>query len=525
MSVSQKRDYLIALLFFILISSLWISQFTLSYFQNPDAYDYAQIGRELSKCNGFSTLQIFPRHIPFLQTKGFLSAPHWPELLRAPLAPVADAFAMIIFSNPVVASVVQSGMSFLISIPVFFLLARRLTNFITAILATLFYAGDWLSLQASYSGMSESQSTLLVLLLLFMAFNGDLNRIKWAVMGVLSGLCYLSRTQFIFVLPLGMLYAWVSTSRDKWKAPLIVAIGWLIVISPWMVRNTMVTGNPMFSFLTTRALLWETSEKFDPELHLHSPVDAGEILKIHGPEIFRKYKDNLNSIWSLVFWTTRFITPLPLFFFFIVSFFYRRNELEPQFRLFQWTCLVLILVNFFVVSFVENEVRFYTAFRPIIVLIGTATIMKIVSNVKTKSYRIGATLLVGLVAVAFLNFSLRVLHKDANSLETSIMEHRIDDIYALRNFTEPDSVIASNTSFAVSLYAERRSLRLPTNPLELLEINDKYLRVQYIFLTQDLQRYQPYQEFTKSNLFLDHYESIKTFQNGGILFKTKRDSH
>lgn len=49
----SKRELIVGVLLFVVISGLWFWGFNTTFFLNPDAYDYAQMGREISNGNGF----------------------------------------------------------------------------------------------------------------------------------------------------------------------------------------------------------------------------------------------------------------------------------------------------------------------------------------------------------------------------------------------------------------------------------------------------------------------------------------
>ena len=66
------KQYCIAVLLFLITTTIWVWGFNTSYLTRLDAHDYAQMGREISEGNGFSTLQTFPRHIRYFHERGFL---------------------------------------------------------------------------------------------------------------------------------------------------------------------------------------------------------------------------------------------------------------------------------------------------------------------------------------------------------------------------------------------------------------------------------------------------------------------
>ena len=163
-SLAYRRNAL-ALLFFVAAAVLWAATFTTARFEKRDAYDYAQLGRQIHSHQGFSTRQIFPRYVPYLAEKGYLHAEQWPSLHRAhPALPVVSAGIQLVIPDPIEASVVATGLFFVLSVPLLFLLAVRLTDLKTASLATLTFLSDPRLVRAAYDGMTESLAILLTLL-------------------------------------------------------------------------------------------------------------------------------------------------------------------------------------------------------------------------------------------------------------------------------------------------------------------------------------------------------------------------
>ena len=103
---------------------LWFTASPGSVVSN-DALDYAQMGRELARGHGASTLQIFPRHVPFLHENGLLDGP-WPNLHRYPLPTWLDAVAALFTDDPRRAAFYQSAGSYLAQVTVFAVFSRWL---------------------------------------------------------------------------------------------------------------------------------------------------------------------------------------------------------------------------------------------------------------------------------------------------------------------------------------------------------------------------------------------------------------
>ena len=87
-----KKQCTVALLLLLAAAVIWSWAFNTSLFPNPDAFDYAQMGRQLADAKGFSTLQVFPKHIRYFHETGCLQKENWPNLYRSPLPIILNAF-------------------------------------------------------------------------------------------------------------------------------------------------------------------------------------------------------------------------------------------------------------------------------------------------------------------------------------------------------------------------------------------------------------------------------------------------
>jgi len=106
----------------------------------------------------------------------------------------------------------------------------------------------------------------------------------------------------------------------------------------------------------------------------------------------------------------------------------------------------------------------------------------------------------------------------------------------LMDETNEETLIASDISERISAMTERRTLRLPSNPAELLEINQNYLPVDYVLLSKDLVRgdlsdpdeqgyhetYDNYVHFVTTPEFLEVYDYEGRLPNGAELYIRKK---
>jgi 4-amino-4-deoxy-L-arabinose transferase-like glycosyltransferase len=73
----------------------------------------------------------------------------------------------------------------------------------------------------------------------------------WLLFGTLFGLAVLSRSStlliFIVLVAGSAVYLWRSgTPKSKWRQPLLAVVLFGLVLSPWVIRNQIVLGKPIF---------------------------------------------------------------------------------------------------------------------------------------------------------------------------------------------------------------------------------------------------------------------------------------
>lgn len=549
MTYRGKRNALVMLLFFIAVGIVWIVGYNGNYFVWPDAYDYAQMGREIRAGHGFSTLQVLPGHIPFLAEKGYLEQEHWPNLSRFVLPTLTNAFAQLFTSDAVAASIVQSGLWYLLSVPVLFLLTLRCTNMTVASLSTLFYVADPHIFESSYNGLTETLASFLILCVLLVVFVCRDGNLKWLLAGALCGLCYLARTNLVYVTPLIAVYA-LRPQKRPWQfaAGGLVLLSSALVVLPWCIRNQVVTDSPSFSFSTAGALGWDAAPG-TPFIRLHEPADVPSMLQKHGPAIRTKtVKNAIENVISLTFWDKMFSKRgwfypvdrkkqgiyIPFIFFFFLSLFRRTAKTEELYRLLKWCCLMLLLGGFLMNCMANHWPRYYVPFRPLILAVGMCELVSCLRRLGSAKVRsIVSAVGISLLAVigVYQYYAVYMAHQEAPDLNKTWPVLREEDRKAyelVKELTSNKAVIASDISPEVCFVTERRSLRLPQNPKELLEIHDRYIRIDYILIGRQINTwrlnygsYKTYPDFLSSPQFLDRYEIEKDLPNGAVLYKLR----
>jgi 4-amino-4-deoxy-L-arabinose transferase-like glycosyltransferase len=523
------------LVLFIVIIIIWCLAFTRAYFTNYDAYDYAQMGREIKSGHGFSTKQIFPRHIPFLSQKGYLTSEEIPNLYRYPLPTLSSTIFQILTSDLIRAAIIQSGFWFFLSLLAVFFLAKRFSNSMVAILSVLIFAGDRSIWQHSYGGMTESLSMLLLLLVFLSIYSTRLSRWKWLLAGLLCGAACLTRSQLLPLFPLAIVFSWFSAPKSKRLSALIlVVIGFCIVVSPWMIRNFTVADDPFFSFSTSRNLVLGTSfSHSDLEMQLYAPVKTSVVWGEYGKAILGKLFRNVWPEFINPFsWTQSSLYAFFLVLIILASLFLRGVSPDSKHELFKWNVLVLVFVNFIIVSLAFPSKRFYVIFFPLIIILFFQEIFFLlrwaISEQRSKLlYSIlGLLMAAGLIWFTFTAMSTQ------GSPPFAAEERRSYEI--LSDLADPQSVIASDISHKITLYNGNRTIRLPYRTEELLEISHAFFPIDYVVFSESIihafpsngshlfETYENYRSFRESKDFLEEFELVMKLPNGAEVYQKVR---
>lgn len=524
----------------LVVAVMWLWGFNTHSFNRRDAFDYAQLTRQVYRGEGLSTLQIFPRHIPYFHAKGILESSHWPNLYRNPLVAITGTAFQWFFQSTTVAMVIQSGFWHLASVALLFWLAKEITNLEVAVLSTLFFASDPVVLLYSYGGMTESLATFLLLLFFIIIISERLKAWRWLLLGAISILAYLARTQLILLAPLALVFAWTKAPKGmRISAILLILAGVSLPLIPWSIRNLQMAGDPLFSFTTTRNLVLDAVPGHsDLEMQLHAPADLFSVADLYGSAILTKSLSNVSAnIFSPLYWANSFRrTPIFLPLFAFVSLLRLSSASGEKYRFLVWSTLALILATFLLISLTVYSVRSYVMFRPLIIMIGINEIIFLIRRTfASRTIHIGISTLLLLLA-GYMLVTATIDHKVIPA-PLSQFDQKAYEI--LNRRTEEGALIASDISEQVSLFTGRRTLRLPAEPAELLEIDMEYIQVDYVLLSRDLmigsyaedndpgyhETYQNYEDFSTRPEFLEIYSLDERLPNGSLLFRRNQQQN
>jgi hypothetical protein len=245
------------------VAALW---FTLKFngFSDRDAMDQAQIGRQLASGQGYSTLYARPlaMHLMLART-GQLRSP-LPEVSQAPLGPALNAlilrvsgmnfgFGPGVFVSPAERAIALGGFFFFaLSLPVIYLLGRRLFDAHLALLGTGMIVVMDLFWRFSFSGLPQmamlfffSGSLLALLAALDAQDGGRRGRAHlWTLLAaLLLGLTTLGNGLGLWIFAGFWLFA-VAAIRPHWPVALAAPLVYAAPLLPWAWLNWRAVRNP-----------------------------------------------------------------------------------------------------------------------------------------------------------------------------------------------------------------------------------------------------------------------------------------
>ena len=169
----------------------------------PDAYDYAQMGRQLSEGAGMTSLQAFPYVVGWLDAAGYDTAPPWPIVWRFPLPVVARALSFQWFGATDTAALLPALLFSVLAAPALFLFANRLGGPLAGLLAATLWIASPSQQQFALSGLTEPGAALLAVGIAGAALfaRDDTGWRRSLLLGAVLGASFLHRANLLALAP------------------------------------------------------------------------------------------------------------------------------------------------------------------------------------------------------------------------------------------------------------------------------------------------------------------------------------
>lgn len=482
---------------------------------DPNAMDFAQLGRNLSAGKGFTTY--FLRPLVIVPGRDLL---HQPELTHGPLYPIvlALAFGLLGASDAVVAGV--SSLFFLLTIPVLYILGMRVFGRTVGLITAAIFTCSAAMLNAAISGTHITLYVFLMTSLLLVIYDlasefavpgARLPRGKLVLAGVLTGLLYLTDPILLFVVPVvAVAVIWLNPQRRSQTALwLLVPLCFLMLL--YMQYNYRLGGNPFFG---PRGLeLWMDTRTYSNEagyrLSRGDFVPGQAIFKAVISKVFIKFGNQLQSFshlpasWMLIF--------------FVPGLFFRFTDRPSNIlrRVMLW-CFLACLVGTLLFSI---ALPLYLSVVPVMLAFAVAYLLHILRQAQLS--RSEMRLAVGLLAAVMLY----PLFGDMALAERPEAQPEIRSARILAKQTNRADVVLTDDPMLVAWYANRASLWLPARNERVARIRSRNPQVRWLFLTSQLQRVSSDWNWPDwQRVYIQFYQMNQAFRQAKAAGQTPPDS-
>lgn len=427
-----------------------------------DAMDYAGIARNVARGQGFISQYLTP-----------LSLAHHgvpqPDMWRAPLWPLALAGFQLLFGFTDEASAIGTGFFFIAAAPLVFLLARQWFGTLVAAGSVLVYTLTPKLLYFSISGMTEPLAIFLMSLSILAVSAKSLknNKGDWLA-GITLGLFYLARYNALVFLPFFLLYRWFYR-REGFLPPLRMLAGFTLAASPWLVRNTLIFGNPLFSLQKYEPAMF-TSVFPDYSLYLYIlKFNVAEFIKNHPEDIMEK----IASGWGQ--YAASFLSPDingvsdAVFVIFLTSLLLPLNRKTSGIRPLVVLCYLTQSAALLLIHFIP---RLFLIFAPVYIIFAIGAIYTLIDIIfKRPGLKYLPTLLAAaaVLSLSFHNYTIPGPPKK----EVPEREMYMKIIGDLAYFVPADKVILTNEGHLVSWYGDRYACKIPYSVSMIPEIKKR----------------------------------------------------
>lgn len=464
----------------------------------PDAFDYAQIAREIARGHGMSSLQaIYALHLDFLRDHAGFAAP-WPNLHRFPLPSLAQAALFRLLGADTPAVVAYGAVFHAATAALLFAWARATLGTGAAAACVFLFTCNGAMLESASSGLSEPPVAFFFTLAAWAAWRSREGggALPWLVAGAALGAATLARTNALLAAPVFALAAVVRSARQEGPtgararraggALALFAAGLLGALVPWLLRNQELTGSPFFSLHGYFLLPSGTGpawEKWDLTVPwVRERVPPLEFALAHPEALLAKWWRHLGA---LAVDLPRFAGTLGVF---PLAFAAALLPLRADLRALAAFAAAAFALNAALVSFTDFYFDKYAFhFLPLAILLAVAALAGALERWVPARAR-GPAFALALVLMADLPGVAAAFER----VPAQRARFERDHFRHLREWTAPRDVILSDQSYAVAWEADRRSVRLHydrladgTPVLGALAISRDYLPLAGVYLSRE----------------------------------------
>lgn len=453
---------------------------------NPDAMDFAQLARNLSSGHGFSTFVLRPLAL----THG--SNPlNQPDLVHGPLYPfiLAMAFGVLGAKDSVAAYV--SGLFYLLTIPVVYLMGRRVFSHKVGLYTALIFTFNALLLEYAASGLHITLYVFLATCLMLTTYNlvRKINEMDDAVKprfprgltalaGILTALLYLTDPIFFWFMPaMAVAVIWFCP-RNRGAAAIWFLIPMFTLAAPWMIRNASLTGNPLFG-LSGMQLWMNTKNTYPGDIAwrmFSADLTPGKGLL---NDVFRKFLLGAGQVIQAfpqvtASWVLAFFLPSLLFRF--------TDRAVNSLRITMMSCFCSI---FFGMLLFNLQMPLFVSLIPTMLVFSVAYLLYLAQQAKLTGPGAAFLSILVTVAVVFPLVSDLTLSDHTPRLKEA------ETVMALGKISKPGDVVLCDQPWVVAWYANRPSVWIPADDARITSVRNQFKDAKWLCMTERVSRYSP----------------------------------
>lgn len=487
----------VAAVFFIMVV-FQVAQF--KGLKEAEAMELAQLGRNLLERKAFVTQVVRPASMEYLREGGrtggdsridahpdLLHAPLYPGLLAAGFAAFPNAFApgsRGVFPPEQWIMMPLNHLFAVLAGVLVWLIGQRLFSRKIGLLGMLCFFLSRTVWEDSVSGLGLTMVYTFLLASFYLAIvaaerarTGEPTG-RWALpligAGLAFGLAALTRYAALAALPGLMLHlGWALKRRSAVWLPVFLAVVFA-VMTPWMVRNHRVCGNPfgLAPHLALSGSRLSEGDAWQQELKA-PPSKPGTILGAMRAKMIERaghyLRDGVPRLGDgPVLW--------PLF---VVAFFFRFSRDEV--RRLRWGVLLSMLAFFIAATVWGDRVfRMMTVFWPFIILYGLAFFFVLLDRLQYR-LRLANIALTALVVILTAGpYAFALLPPRAGVPYPPYFPPFVQFVAGM---LEPGDVMATDMPWGTAWYGRRTSILLPRTLDEFYQINDYRRAIKGVYFT------------------------------------------
>lgn len=522
----MKKTALLLAAVLLVAAAVWYSYYDAAFthlFLN-DAMDYASIGRNVSRGDGFVSSYITP--LGLANREGL---PH-PDLWRAPLWPaVLGAFIRVLGATDQVVAI-ATGSFFIAGAGVVFLLGREMFGRVVGLMSSLVYIFSAQNLVNSVSGMTETISAFMMALVVYLAVaRWTQNRWGDILGGAALGLFYLTRYNALLFVPFFALLVWYKRRGLRPVARYLAAFA--IIVSPWLVRNYLLMGSPFFSLQKFEPVMFTAAYPAYSLYMMMEKVDVPGFIMSHPQEIWAKVVSGWAEFTAGLFNPAMTGVSPYLFGLFLASlvipFGYRwkgRRDITGYHgvRLLLAACFAVQLAALLVIHFIY---RLFFIFLPLYIIFGIAAMMWLLSRgadllpVRRRGFAAVFSLLL-LGVFIFTNLPAWSPVK-AENIPLKVLQ---DSVRGVTDMSTRQELIISNDGHLLAWYGDRYAAKIPYS-VDMIPEMERLAPVKLIYLSSRISWNIPEADRSWAELYWGKPNEIYGFKkavvypDGSVVYK------